>query len=292
MSEYLTEDALLSEAMLRESLGSTPLRRALDGAGDKPDARAERDAKKNYAQRLSNELAQTVADALRPTYPDITPTATGAGQEAQIDVVKGRKRLDVKTIDPTLGLVLCVSIKTYSFQDYSPKSGRLGRWTKNVVRNDHELRGEAMVLHQRQPYSVLIAVMFEPYATCDDGDPAKTSDTGKSSFAHHVMTLSKRSGRGKRPVHGLSERAWVDLGAEDTRYDLFERVFIGLYETDGPDRGAVRFFDVEEAPPRNGRPTVKQTLSFDEFVAIVRGEVERRNRFAPSWSDPDDDGDD
>ena len=262
-----------------------PLARALMLSGAKPTPDAERGDKKNYAQRLSNHLAQTVADSLRALYPDITPTASGAGQEAAIDVAKGRKRLDVKAIDPMLGLILCVSIKTYSFQDYSPTTGRLGRWTKNIVRNDHELRGEAMVVHQRQPYSVLVAVMFEPIATCDDGDPTKTSDIAKSSFAHHVTTLAKRTGRGKRPVHGGPERLWVDLGAEDTRYDLFEKVFIGLYDEDG----SVRFFDVEEAPPRNGRPPDSRTLSFDEFVAAVHGEVERRNRFAPTWSDEEDD---
>ncbi|MEO7079222.1 hypothetical protein [Rhodococcus sp. BP22] len=264
------------------------LARPLTLAGDKPSPSADRSDKKNYAQRLSNHLAQTVADALRPHYPGITPDAMGMGQEAQVDVAKGRKRLDVKALDPTLGLILCVSIKTYSFQDYSPRTGKLGRWTKNIVRNDHELRGEAMVLHQRQPYSVLIAVMFEPLSTCDDGDPAKASDIGKSSFAHHVTTLSKRSGRGKRPVVGGTGKMWVDLGAEDTRYDLFEKVFIGLYEPDGPDRGEVRFFDVDESPPRNGRPSDAQTLSFEEFVALVHGEVERRNRFAPNWSEPED----
>ena len=260
-----------------------PLAKALRLSGTKPSADSDRSEKKNYAQRLSNQLAQVLADALRQNYPDITPTASGAGQEATVDVTKGRKRLDVKAVDPTLGLILCVSIKTYSFQDYSPTSGKLGRWTKNIVRNDHELRGEAMVLHQRQPYSVLVAVMFEPYATCDDGDPSKSSDVGKSSFAHHVTTLSKRSGRGKRPVMGGPDRLWVDLGAEDTRYDLFEKVYIGLYDPDG----AVRFFDVDEAPPRNGRPAESQTLSFDDFTAAVHGEVERRNRFAPTWSEPD-----
>ncbi|MGE2847476.1 hypothetical protein ACQGFI_31320 [Rhodococcus sp. 2.95] len=170
-----------------------PLWSALQLAGDKPPADADRGEKKNYAQRLSNQLAQTVADALRPLYPNITPTASGEGQEATVDVAKGRKRLDVKALDPTLGLILCVSIKTYNFQDYSPRSGKLGRWTKNIVRNDHELRGEAMVLHQRQPYSVLVAVMFEPYATCDDGDPTKTSDTGKSSL--HTTSRRSRSAR-------------------------------------------------------------------------------------------------
>jgi len=265
-----------------------PLAKALDGAGEKPSPTADQASKKNYAQRLSNQLAQIIADGLRPKYPNVTPTASGEGQESAVDVARGRKRLDVKAVDPTLGLILCVSIKTYSFQDYSPQRQRLGRWTKNIVRNDHELRGEAMVLHQRQPYSVLIGVMFEPYATCDDGDPTKQSDIAKSSFAHHATTLAKRSGRGKRPVFGAQGTAWVDLGAEDPRFDLFERVFIALYHPDGPERGAVRFFDVENPPPRNGRPANATTLSFEQFIEIVHAEVERRNKLAPTWAEPDD----
>ncbi|GAA4391479.1 hypothetical protein [Tsukamurella soli] len=268
-----------------------PLLLALDAADPKPAVDADRADKKNYAQALSNALAQTVADALRPLYPDVTPTAAGVGQEAQVDVVKGRKKLDVKSVDPNLGLVLCVSIKTYSFQDFNARTGRAGRYTKNIVRNDHELRGEAMVLHQRQPYSVLIAVMFEPYETCDDGNPRTRGQAGQSSFAKHVETLAKRAGRGKRPVMGGAEGLYVDLGAEDTRHDLFERVFIGLYELHGPDRGAVRFFDVEQAPPRCGRPAEDKTLSFEQFIAEVHREVEHRNRFAPTWSDDDADFD-
>ncbi|CAM2980521.1 hypothetical protein [Skermania piniformis] len=273
------------DGLFPDPVEARPLAGALRAAGRKPPPNADRSVKKNYAQRLSNQLAQTVADRLRPRYPEITPTADGAGQEAAVDVAKGRKRLDVKAVDPTLGLVLCVSIKTYSFQDYSPTTRKLGRWTKNIVRNDHELRGEAMVLHQRQPYSVLIAVLFTPGTTCDDGDPHQTSDVGKSSFAHHVTTLAKRTGRGKRPVLGGAERLWVDLGAEDTRYDLFEKVYIGLYDPDG----AVRFFDVEQAPPRNGRPPDAHTLSITAFVEAVHAEVERRNRFAPAWSEPEPD---
>jgi hypothetical protein len=49
-----------------------PLRGALDAAEPKPDARGEREHKKNYAQRLSNELAQLVADALRDHFPNIS----------------------------------------------------------------------------------------------------------------------------------------------------------------------------------------------------------------------------
>jgi hypothetical protein len=268
-----------------------PLLPALDGAEPRPDPRAIREQKKNYAQRLSNGLAQLVADSLRDAFPNITPTQSGAGQEAAVGVDMGRKRLDVKATDATLGLILSVSIKTYSFQDYSPSSDRLGRWTKNIVRNDHELRGEAMVLHQRQPYSVLVAIMFEPSDACDDGHPGRTSDTAKSSFAHHVAVLSKRSGRGRRSVYGSDPGAFVDYGAEDPRHDLFERVFIGLYEHAGANRGAVRFFDAETAPPRNGRPRETTTISFEALVETIKSEVERRNRFAPTWAEPSDDDD-
>ncbi len=269
-----------------------PLLSALDAADPKPDARGEREDKKNYAQRLSNELAQLVADALRTDFPNITPTASGTGQEASVGVDRGSKRLDVKATDTTLGLILNVSIKTYSFQDYSPSKDRLGRWTKNIVRNDHELRGEAMVLHQRQPYSVLVAIVFEPYEICDDGDPSRASDTAKSSFAHHVSVLSKRSGRGRRTVYGAMPGSFVDYGAQDPRADLFERVFIGLYEQQGEDRGAARFFDVETPPPRNGRPADDTTISFDELMEAIKSEVDRRNRFAPTWAEPTDDDED
>ena len=140
------------------------------------------------------------------------------------------------------------------------------------------------MLHQRQPYAVLIGVLFEPFTTCEDGDPGRASDQYKSSFAHHVATLSKRAGRGKRPVYGAGSEAWVDYGAEDPRHDLFERVFIGIYQPDGADRGAVRFFDVETPPPRNGPPPHAATHSYESFLEHVRAEVDRRNRFAPAWA--------
>lgn len=267
----------------------TPLRTVLDTAEPKPAPDGARGDKKNYAQRLSNLLATFLANALRGNFPAITPLADGRQQEARVAVDGGQKRLDVKVTDPTLGLLLNVSIKTYSFRDYDNARERLGRWTKNIVRNDHELRGEAMVLHQRQPYSVLIAVLFEPFATCDDGDPSSRADVNKSSFAHHVATLYKRTGRGKRPVYGTGGNAWVDFGADDPRHELFERVFIALYETEGEERGAVRFFDVEKSPPRNGRPGLRDTLSLDEFVEVVDREVARRNRTAPAWAPVDSD---
>lgn len=264
-----------------------PLRVALDRAEPKPEPRAAQGDKRNYAQRLSNALAQEIANALRSKWPTVTPRADGRGQEAQVGVAAGgMKRLDVKVTNPTLGLVLSVSIKTYSFEDYSVRSDKLlGRYTKNVVRNDHELRGEASVLHQRQPYSVVVGVMFAPIETAIMG--AKK----KSSLAHMVNTFRKRSGRGRRPVFGVEGDAYVHLGGDDPRYDRCERMFVGVYEWEGERRGHVRFIDVEKPFPQVGVPSEAQTLSFDEFIARIKTEVDQRDEVSPTLADIDDEVD-
>lgn len=262
-----------------------PLLTALEAAEPKPPFDGPQAEKKNYAQRLSNQLAQTLADALRPKFPSITPTADGKSQEAAIGVAAGRKRLDVGVMDSAIGLVLGISVKTYSFEDYSPSKGeRLGRWTKNAVRNDHELGAEATALHRRQPYAVLAAIMFQPLEICDAAVNGK-----KSSFAHHADTLAKRTGRGRRPIHGVGDGAYVDYGGEDTRLELFERVWIGLYESAGPDRGAVRFFDVEKEAPRLGRPGDALTIDLSTLVSSITADVVRRNRKAPDLATETDD---
>src|SRR5438094_747375 len=79
--------------------------------------------------------------------------------------------------------------------------------THNMKRNDEELRTEASGYHQRQPYAVMIGVVFLPYDSCDDA----------------------------RGMHPSSFGAWVrylrPLAGRDEPHDeiaRFERVFIGL----------------------------------------------------------------
>lgn len=242
----------------------------------KPEALADnRPDKKNYAQRLSNELASLVAACLRPSYKRarITPFADGSGQEFSVGAKIDSKRTDVGVWDDAAGLILGISIKTYSFRDYhgaaDGKPARLGRYQRNVKRNDMELRDEADVLHRRQPYAVLVALFFLPMDACWDGA------TGHSSFAHSVFTFRKRSGR---------------LRPDDRRSDLFERVYIGLYADDG----SVGFFDVLRPPPHNQPPS--DLLSLAELVEEMERLVEIRNegvsavdRYAvddPGWTVP------
>jgi hypothetical protein len=239
-----------------------PLAAALAIAGDKPATLTasggdNRSLKKNWAQRFSNALAMTIADGLRPKYPGarVTPRPDGSGQEYSVGGKVDRKRTDVGVWDDAAGLVAGVSIKTYTFRDThgatKTKPARIGRYVRNVKRNDMELRDEADTLHRRQPYAVLTALFFMNEDACWDGI------AGQSSFAHAVFTLRKRSGR---------------VGPEG-RFDLFEYVFVGLFD----NLGYVRFFDVQQSPRRNQPPSEMETLSLQDLLEKIDDSVVLRN---------------
>jgi hypothetical protein len=246
-----------------------PLQRAAakSPGGVRPPALADnRSAKKNYAQTLSNELATMIGDCLRPHYPKarITPRPDGSGQEFTIGAKIDAKKTDVGVWDDTAGLILGVSIKTYSFRDFKGGAApSLGRYVKNVKRNDMELRDEADILHRRQPYAVLFALFFMPRDAAWDGA------TGQSSFAHAVFTFRKRAGRNS---------------PDAARSDLFEKVYIGIFD----DNGTVEFFDVEQTPRRNQPPA--GTIALAQLVDTMRTAVVVRNEgVAPEERYADDD---
>ena len=258
-------------------------RDALDQAEPRPDdAEASGKAKKNYAERFSNKLAVLVANHLRETgqFGGILPNPDGTGREtgAASGAAKKLKKTDVRFSTFDTGLELLVSIKTYSFRDWRKdvRTGQvvLGRYTKNMVRNDHELRAEAMDHHERHPYAVLVALFFLPMRACDD------AGSDKSSFAHAVMTFRSRTGR-VQPTDP---------------HQLFERFFIGLYELEGDRRGEVWFFDVMDKPPRRGRPIRREPargeprrglLTLDEMIGEVVKAYGIRNRRYIEWADED-----
>jgi len=251
-----------------------PLRAVLDAAEPKPDVSADREDKHAYAMTLSRNLAAFMARAIRPTFPNVVPTEDDLGHESLTGSAEGKKRLDVKVWDDFLGLELLVSLKTYSFQDWSKKTQTAGRYSKNVQRNGKELKDEADVIHRRQPYSVIVAVMFVPDNVCDDGNPNSTSDTqGPSSFASIVRRLRVRTGRAINPDEKRFDR-----------YDLTERLYLGLYRYSGEERGALRFFDVMTDPPRNGHPTDSATLTLGELVEEVARLVNERNSSGIEWA--------
>jgi hypothetical protein len=251
-----------------------PLRQLLDELEPKPGVSADREDKHAYAMALSRKLAVFMARALRPAFPNVLPTEDDVGHESLTGSAEGKKRLDVKVWDETLGLLLLVSLKTYSFQDWNSKTKKAGRYTKNIQRNGKELKDEADVIHRRQPYSVIVAIMFVPDGACLDGNPESTSDVqGPSSFASIVRRLRVRTGRALNPDEKRFDR-----------YDLTERLYIGLYPYDSPKRGALRFFDVMRDPPRNGIPPDASMLSLDELAAEIKRLVNERNSTGVEWA--------
>jgi hypothetical protein len=254
---------------------------ALRHAGTRPADDADRDLKKNYSERLSNAIAVLLASKLRATgrFDAILPLPDGSGREtgSASGSNKKIKKTDVRYATSDTGLELLVSIKTLNFRDAKKDraTGRLtiGRYTKNMVRNDHELRAEAMDHHERFPYAVLIGVFFIPLDACDDG----TAD--KSSFAHAVMTFRPRAGR-------------TDTSDPAAK---FERFFIGLYDAKDTSGTHVGFFDVLTPPPRRGRPPWptespdpargERLLTLDQVIAEIVREYGIRNRTYIRWAD-------
>jgi hypothetical protein len=253
---------------------------ALARAKPRPADNAIRKYKKNYAERLSNALAVLIAGKLRVTrqFEGVLPDEEGHGRESRSasGALKKAKKTDVRYATSETGLELLVSIKTLNFRDAKrdkkTKKVVLGRYTKNMVRNDHELRAEAMDHHDRFPYAVLVGLFFLPVEACDDGQ------NDKSSFAHAVMTLRPRAGRTEPTDHPAK----------------FERLFIGLYRVGG-DQPDVGLFDVNTAPPRRGRPPWHdevtdearggRLLCLDEVVAEIIREYGIRNRTYIRWAD-------
>lgn len=237
----------------RKTSGLRTFRDAFRLAGYRP-GEGDRGDKKNYAGRLSRNLATLFANLLRSDFPQITPDESGGRQEAPARSAKGTKKLDVNYSTPELGLGLGVSIKTLNFPDAASE-----RYTKNFTARDNELRAEALDYHERQPWAVLVALVFVPVDACDDYKPRSGQRTS-SSFGKAVSVFRQRAGRTNPTDSG----------------QLFERVFVGLYTVNDDEPWDVRFFDVMQAPPRSGRPS--STLSLEEVVSeIVRAYDARNN---------------
>ncbi|MCA9758696.1 MAG: hypothetical protein KDA27_23085 [Candidatus Eisenbacteria bacterium] len=229
------------------------IRDVFDAAGDIPMPAAKQTEKKNYAERFSRHMATCVANGLRKSFPTILPNEDGSRQESPARTAKGFKKLDVNFSTPELGLALGVSIKSIHFADAKTK-----RFTKNYSRNDNELRAEATDYHQRQPYSVLVGVLFLPAVACDDGG------RDASSFGAAVKYFRNRAGR---------------TNPHDDP-DRFERFFIAVFDLDR----STCFFDVEKAPPKSGRPLPEECLDFEGFLAEVVRAYDTRNDPPFEWA--------
>jgi hypothetical protein len=186
--------------------------------------------------------------------------------------VRGLKQLDLNFSTPASGLLLGISLKSVHIREATGAK----RYTHNMKRNEEELRIEASGYHKRQPYAVMIAVLFLPFDACTDG-----RKDNPSSFGSWVRHLRPYAGR---------------VGVNEDE-DRFERIFVALYEPDGSE---IRFFDVSMAPPKNGVPpsngalysvdgVVRRTLDYSEFLDSVYHDYLHRNVAEFLWADGTED---
>lgn len=215
-----------------------------------------RENKKNYAESLSRALATRIAGLLRPNFDGIIPDKDGRQQESPARSSRGVKKLDVNYSKPELGLGLGVSIKTINFPDAKTK-----RFTKNYTRIDNELRAEAADYHERQPWAVLVAVIFLPMPAVGDG-----GKKGISSFGSASQFFKLRSGRREPKDPEL----------------LFEAIYIGLYDIAEASFGKVAFFDVQQPPPKRGMP--RSTMDLAGLRDAIIATYDHRNNPPAVWA--------
>ncbi len=230
--------------------GAAVIAAVLKAAEPRPVQSSPVGEKIQYATRFADAMAEQIASDLAPNLRGISATTKRTAGS-----VRGKKQLDVNFSTPEVGLALGISLKSVHIRDV----GGSGRYTHNRKRNEEELRIEATGYHKRQPYAVMVGVLFLPFDSCEDGRRDNASSFG--SWVRHL-----------RPYTGRQE-------PEDEN-DKFEKMYIALYEPDGTD---LRFFDVEWDPPKNGRP--KRLLSYDEFLDAVYFAYLNRNAAEFTWAE-------
>ena len=237
----------------------------LSAANPRPTPDAKQEAKNKYASRFADRMADHLAKDLAPRLKGLQASAKRAAGS-----LRGQKQLDVNFSTPQHGLALGISLKSVHLREV--KDGVSGRYTHNMKRNEEELRIEASGYHKRQPYAVMVGVLFLPFDSCDDA-----KKTNPSSFGSWVRHL--------RPYCGRS--------SPDGETDRFEKMFIALYE---PNGAALRFFDVASDPPKSGRPKMdgelygsdsraSRLLTYEEYLDDIHQCYLERNHAEFRWAD-------
>ncbi len=208
--------------------------------GRKPAVLASQNALRHYSETFSKETAHWLRElciARRFAARVMTP-------EEPIGTVYGKKSLDVGAVDDRGYLVLDFSIKTFNFRDR-----KTGNYRHNFTGRFYELLGEELDLRRSYRFATLIALIFLPSDSVEDGAP--------SSFALAVKQFSKI----------------VRLPNEAPQSASFDHVFIALHGSDGQ----LSLFDAAHTPPIGGMPLAPELLTIDQVLSTVAATVKLRS---------------
>lgn len=219
---------------------------ALKSLGSKPQDSAARAEKKRFSEQLSEVTAQVFAAELRArglvgTRPEIPGTNGRTGAERRMSGGIGAKKVDVTWATEESGLLLGISIKSINFRDK-----KSGNYQKNLTNRRGDMLFEAVTLHRRFPYAVLVGFFI-----LDKGAAADGTDRRESTFlnAHRRFRL----------FTGRSDPAG--------REEQFERLYIVLHDAD-PRHPEFKIYAV-------GRP--ESPVPLDEVFSDIVGLVAERD---------------
>jgi hypothetical protein len=212
---------------------------AIRNAGPKPPDTESRTVKKNYAERLSNEVARHLAMRLRELGLDGCQPDEEGGRERQFAGGIGAKKVDVSFATEEDGLVLAVSVKSICFRDQ-----RTQNFQKNLTNRRGDLLSEATTLHQRFPYAVIGGLFLFDHGAKEDG----TSNRVSTFITAHEYF-----------------RAFNNRTTQANAVQKFEELGIATYQSEEPFE--VRFYD-------SGKPDVSDSIE-NFFSRLLEGVAER-----------------
>lgn len=163
------------------------LKQALDSL--KPKAEYE-SRKQAYSQEMSAAIALALSEAVRQRGMDgalpSPPNASGpSGTERRMAGGIGAKKVDVTWATEESGLIYSISVKTINWRD-----GRSGNYQKNLTNRRGDLLFEAVTLHRRFPYAVVLGFLF-----LDVGARSDDTERRNSTFLNAHQRLKLFTGR-------------------------------------------------------------------------------------------------
>lgn len=172
--------------------------------------------KKRYSERMSEQLAYAFAAEFRVRgLKGTRPAPDGqlgslSGAERRIAGGIGAKKVDVSWATEESGLIFGMSIKTINFPNYQ----------KNLVNRRGDMLFEAVTVHRRFPYAVLVGLLcFDVGASSDHTERRKS--TVFNAHARLRLFSNRDDPAGREEQFEKFYVALVDAEAEPPAFSLF-----------------------------------------------------------------------
>ena len=164
------------------------LNMALNNLGPRPQDSAKQKEKKAYSEKLSQAVAQALAQELRTRgLKEARPAPPGeigsSGAERRMAGGIGAKKVDVTWATEEAGLLLAISVKSINFKDSKTKN-----YQKNLTNRRGDMLFESVTLHRRFPFAVLAGFFFFDSGAANDATRTRRSTLDNAHDAFKLFT--------------------------------------------------------------------------------------------------------